>query len=400
MTEMFHLRIFILVSVLICCIGVLGQVEYERCITNSGHEGICIIAHQCKFAIENILKGIEMEVICNQTKHFEQIVCCLDDPIYLPKVISAPLEKDNINNRTGPRPGDIADKMCKVYSSYAYEWSLTTAFGESHRYLECEIYNNELIATPQFSKEEEFPHMVQIGYGLSSNIKWGCAGSLISENYILTATKCIRNPVHGDAKFVRAGDFRAVQRTQNEYFLQIREIAETVLPSNLSFSKNQSLLLIKVKKDFDLNRFIRPACLYTNNDIPHGKLISAGWKLKEYGGEENQQLNRVYVQPLPEDKCNDNDIANSNLRDITENNSICTKADSNGHYGNICTVDVGGPLLQFHPIYKDVKCMHDIVGVKLDDTDCENGESGINIYAKVYNYIKWIEDIVWQNVTI
>ncbi|XP_072388298.1 serine protease snk-like isoform X2 [Diabrotica undecimpunctata] len=336
-----------------------------------------------------------MEDICNQTKNFEQIVCCLDDPIYLPQVISAPLEKDNINKRIGPRPGDIANKMCKVYSRYAYEETLMTAFGESHQYLDCEIYNNELIVTPQFSKLKEFPHMVQIGYGLSSNIKWGCAGSLISENYILTATKCIRNPLHGDAKFVRAGDFRVEQTEQNGFYLQIREIAETIFPSNLYFSENQSLVLLKVKTNFKLNGYIRPACLYTNNDISQGKLITAGWKLTEYGEKENQQLNRVYVQPLPEDKCSDNDIAG-----IKENNSICTKADTNGHYGNICTVDVGGPLLQFHPIYTDVKCMHDIVGVKLDDTECKNGESGINIYAKVYNYIKWIEDTAWQNVTI
>ncbi|XP_050505542.1 serine protease snake-like [Diabrotica virgifera virgifera] len=164
--------------------------------------------------------------------------------------------------------------------------------------------------------------------------------------------------------------------------------------------KNQSLLLLKVKTKFDLNGVLRPACLYTKDDAPRGKLVSAGWNITENIEEGGASLNRVYLQPLPEDKCNDNNIANFNLQGVNKNDSICTKAGSNVGDGNICNVDIGGSLLQFHPIYKDLKCMHDIIGVKLDDTDCENGKKGINVYAKVYDYIKWIEDTVWHNVTI
>lgn len=64
-------------------------------------------------------------------------------------------------------------------------------------------YNNivydlvEPTETPDLGKvranDEEFPHMVAIGYEDSENRKnWVCGGTLISDSYILTAAICAK----------------------------------------------------------------------------------------------------------------------------------------------------------------------------------------------------------------
>ncbi|XP_072388295.1 serine protease snk-like [Diabrotica undecimpunctata] len=380
---MFHLRIDTFVVFLICYSGIMGQREHDKCTTKAGLEGVCRKDLECKSAIENISNGIIPDLsLCGFTKNYFPIICCLDNSTSYST--SPPVQNENTSERTGPGPGDKANKMCQVYSAYAYVIVNLSLFGNPHRYLDCRIYNNEITAVP---KRHEFPHMVEIGYGSDSDTKWGCAGSLISENFILTAARCIKDMTKGDAKFVRA--------SENDLILQVKEISEIILPPNYSTMKNQSLVLLKVKTNFKFNGFIRPACLYTKNDSPQHRFVTAGWKLAEFANKVGQDLKRVYVQPLPEDKCNDNDIGNHNFSGVNKINSICTKAATKGYYGDICSVDIGGPLLQFRPDTEAIKCMHDIVGIKVEDTECESGENGINVYTKVYNYIQWIEDTVW-----
>ncbi|CAG9834713.1 unnamed protein product [Diabrotica balteata] len=334
---MFQPRIVTFVAILICCFGVMcQQEEHDKCTTKSGIAGVCLKVSECKSAITSIRNGIVPTDICGFTST-TPVVCCLDTPTDIPISTSSPVQNENNSGRTGPDPGDKANKMCQAYSAYAYvnETLLLPLLGEAHQYLDCQIYNNELIVGPTLPKRKEFPHMVQIGYGLDSDVKWGCAGTLISENYILTAARCIKDTTKGAAKLVRSGVSR---KDIDSFTSQIREIGEMILPPNYSTNKNESLLLVKVKTNFKLNDFIRPACLYTKNSSPQHRFVTAGWRLAEFGDKDGQDLNRVYVQPLPEDKCNDKYIANHNFNGVNKINSICTKAATKGYYGDICSV--------------------------------------------------------------
>ena len=48
-----------------------------------------------------------------------------------------------------------------------------------------------LVVGGELAKAREFPHMALLGYEIGGEIKYECGGSLISDEYILTAAHCI-----------------------------------------------------------------------------------------------------------------------------------------------------------------------------------------------------------------
>ncbi|KAI8424483.1 hypothetical protein MSG28_002954 [Choristoneura fumiferana] len=67
-----------------------------------------------------------------------------------------------------------------------------TLMGDKVRRDYCRHNAGELIAGGTDAKLDEFPHMVLLGYGSNiSSAEWSiCAGTLISDRFILTAAWC------------------------------------------------------------------------------------------------------------------------------------------------------------------------------------------------------------------
>ncbi|XP_018562073.1 uncharacterized protein LOC108904130 [Anoplophora glabripennis] len=362
----------------------------DKCLLKDGSDGICKLIKECPTAVQLIEKGVN-PAICG-FEAAEPIVCCEDD---VTETTSTTRTPNPVTSRT---PGDISKKKCKEFAEYAYEkiYSPTLLLKPQFtKNLVCEIHRSKLLAGSTTASRREFPHMALIGYKPVDEVIWDCGGSLISENFVLTAAQCLVTRSDGPAKLVRIGFTNKTDPTH----MQERTVSEIIAYPKRNNTKYHDIGLLKLSKNVKFNTYARPACLHTEKYIPYDYAIMSGWGAVGFGEEQSNELLETEVEFFGADKCSSTysrDISSaSGLKDgIVDDLMICagrTKAVK-----TICWGDFGGPLQVYHKETEEVKCMYDIVGVISFTKGC--GFKDIpGVYTRVSAYVEWIEDTVWAN---
>lgn len=145
------------------------------------------------------------------------------------------------------------------------------------------------------------------------------------------------------------------------------------------------IALLELGEDMVFNAYARPACLNSNFNVGKNRAIASGWGSTEWFGDSSSSLLKVTLDFFRFSECQPQYEANRKLnRGLQEDQQLC--AGSYDKERDTCEGDSGGPLQIYHDIY----CMYKIVGVTSFGKGC--GTAGLpGIYARVSNYIDWIE---------
>uniref|UniRef100_A0A336LYA5 CSON007921 protein n=1 Tax=Culicoides sonorensis TaxID=179676 RepID=A0A336LYA5_CULSO len=371
---------------------VQGQSIGDSCVLQHNNApGSCRFVANCPKVITDYRQNRITPTLCGWAG-FQQIVCCPGTvattvkPTTKAPASVPPTVKKNYTTKSG--------QNCARYQDYVYEsikFGALVDGGEvgTRKVDRCGHKVVSLIVGGEAAKPREFPHMALIGYGEPDAIEYLCGGSLISENFVLSAGHCSSGRA-GPAAYVRLGEFdkyRTDDDARVEDFTIVQNIPHPAYKSNSHYN---DIALFKLDRNAKLGPYVRPLCLPETRTIKEKKAIASGWGRIGWTDDLSDQLLKVTLDFFPQTECAESYGTNRKLQNgILEAQQVC--AGSHDENKDTCEGDSGGPLQVFHP---DLYCMYTIVGITSFGKGC--GLAGQPaIYTRVVEYVPWIESVVW-----
>uniref|UniRef100_A0A182Q1Z6 limulus clotting factor C n=1 Tax=Anopheles farauti TaxID=69004 RepID=A0A182Q1Z6_9DIPT len=229
---------------------------------------------------------------------------------------------------------------------------------------------------------DEFPWTALIEHEVSDGtFRYGCAGSLITERYVLTAATCVIPMSNQKITRVRLGAWNLNRTREYECFpasIDV-DIESTIVHANYNRrSRLHDIALVRLARDVRFSAMIRPIEMSETKSV-EGTAVAAGWGRTEHNTVAEKKL-KVQLDIVSMEQCAP--IYNDSRLELKQSHLCAGGQDGK----DTCMGDMGGPLMQerFGKWY--------LVGiVSFGRAEC--GQDGFpGVYTNVVEYLDWVKE--------
>ncbi|KAJ3639324.1 hypothetical protein Zmor_002689 [Zophobas morio] len=431
MTRKRILDCFILL--IICCRSAFAQVGSSCQVKVTGVAGVCRIASDCPVVQEQAQNGIS-PTICGFYQLTVPIVCCETSPFAEPNDGLLPSRPDSSDHRRPGRPStghrepnpntflsqeepnnpdafvypdhhqnepvvsqrlSKSEQKCQEYSK-AISGIVQAIPLVTHTEVvsvnvpKCDYNGVALIVGGKPASAGEFPFMAAIGFDSDNKVEWRCGGTLISEEYVLTAAHCTFTHDRESPTVVRLGELDLSREDEGTEYADY-SVKNIIVHHNYTYPrKYYDIALIQLAPRVKFTKFIRPACLYTKSQVELPQAVATGWGKTDYAAAEiSDKLMKVSLNIYSNSRCSQTYQVNKHLPQGIKSNMICAGELKGGM--DTCQGDSGGPLLITK---KGNQCEFYVIGITSFGKSCGQANTPA-IYTRVSSFVSWIERIVW-----
>ncbi|CAH1405887.1 unnamed protein product [Nezara viridula] len=233
-----------------------------------------------------------------------------------------------------------------------------------------------------------------------SEAKWKCGGSLITPWYVLCAAHCAVTP-YDSAKWARLGNLKINDSTKSTVNKRIERMM--FYPQYQSTQLYHDIVLFKLESEVEFNCDVLPVCLQTERDIKQNKANIAGWGRTGSSQHMNNHLLEAEVNIYNDTECNKlmfecvecKKEAIRMPRGYQSDYMFCAGDPENGT--DTCQGDSGGPLVTRSAEYPHLDIQIGITS--FGKKGCGGKRDAPGVYTRVSNYIPWIEEVAFKDVS-
>lgn len=296
------------------------------------------------------------------------------------------------DNRYSNRPGFRCTVTALVNSGYkpatgapqtpppppltgAPQTSPPSSTGVPQQTQQCGVKGPARIVNGQETDVNEWPWQAAIrNHQLKSLF---CGGVLIAEQWVVTAAHCaVQYPQ--ELLEVTLGDHNRDTTKTTQYTVKSSVEQLIVHPKYDVNTVDNDIALLKLSETVEYSNGVQPVCLpcsATPAALQGQNGTVTGWGTTSSGGDTSDVLQEVELPLLSTTECQ------SYLGDTVTNNMMCTYL----HGKDACQGDSGGPL-----VWEGQEAQYQLIGIVSWGYGCA-GKDIPGVYAKVSNYIAWIE---------
>lgn len=249
----------------------------------------------------------------------------------------------------------------------------------------------------EIAQDGEFPWVAFI-YLRNSSQPDLCGGSLIYDDWVLTAAHCILLPSQPEEYGVILGEHDVDVVSGNEQYFEVSQIIRH--PNYNGLTKLNDIALIKLKTPVVFNSFIRPICMVEQGaltdhspnavDMTNQDCTVIGWGHFDGTLQRSSVLRKLDLRIIPDQFCRTLTLLNVQKYDPASN---VVEGDGKFCAGLVvgqdsCDGDSGGPLFCKNPYLNDGRYyLYGIVSYGV--VNC--GTDGLpGVYTKMASFTDWI----------